>query len=240
MARFTAAEKWGDGWFSNLKPLEKLIFLYLTDKCDNAGFYEINYRIDPFVIGITKEEYEEALKHIKKCYITSNDGQKIWLRNYLKHQKNLPLNPENNAHKQIILFIQSNQTNFEYDFNILAPNKGLFRDLGNVIGKVIGNCKVNGHENLQNPIGSEKTKEAARKAWDDQIWRESTCMGNSLKEADLKKWMAQYNASIMNDVIPNFNEGSYKKMFGGWLQTQKSKGRSISSANTEVDLLRKL
>ena len=65
-------------------------------------------------------------------------------------------------------------------------------------------------------------------------------MGNSLKEADLKKWMAQYNASIMNDVIPNFNEGSYKKMFGGWLQTQKSKGRSISSANTEVDLLRKL
>ena len=58
MARFTAAEKWGDGWFSNLKPLEKLIFLYLTDKCDNAGFYEINYRIDPFVIGITKEEYE--------------------------------------------------------------------------------------------------------------------------------------------------------------------------------------
>lgn len=142
MARFTASEKWGDGWFSNLNPYEKLIFLYLTDKCDNAGFYEINNRIDPFVIGITQQEYEQGLVNIKKCYIKSTDGRKIWLKNYLKHQKNIPLNPENNAHKQIIIFIQSNMEYFEYDFNNLAPNKGLFRGLGNVLGNSKGNSSV--------------------------------------------------------------------------------------------------
>ena len=44
MARFTAPEKWNDEWFSNLKPMEKLVFLYLVDRCDNAGFFEINKR----------------------------------------------------------------------------------------------------------------------------------------------------------------------------------------------------
>lgn len=98
--------------------------------------------------------------------------------------------------------------------------------------------KINGHQ--QEPIGSEATVDAARKAWDDQRWRESTCIGNSIKEPDLKKWMSMYNASIMNDVILNFNVNTYKKMFGGWLQNQKSKGYSVSSGVKELDVLKKL
>lgn len=98
--------------------------------------------------------------------------------------------------------------------------------------------KTNGHK--IEPIGSEKTKDAARKAWEDQGWRESICMGASLKEAELKKWMSSYNASIMNDTIPNFNEHSYKKMFGGWLQTQKAKGYSLPIQTNSVDTLKKL
>lgn len=137
MARFTTAEKWVDGWFSDLKPLDKLIFLYLTDRCDNAGFFEINKRVDAFVIGITEDQYISSLDSIKKSYVTSIDGKKIWLKNYLKHQKNLPLNPSNNAHKQIISYIVSNIDNFKYDFDKLGANKGLFSPLGNVIGNVL-------------------------------------------------------------------------------------------------------
>jgi hypothetical protein len=150
MARFTTAEKWGDAWFSDLKPIDKLIFLYLTDRCDNAGFFEINKRVDSFVIGVTEIEYLASLETIKKSYIKSLDGRKIWLKNYLKHQKNLPLNPDNNAHKQIITFISSNLENFEYDFNKLGANKGLFSPPSNVIGNsnVLGNTiKVKNPEN---------------------------------------------------------------------------------------------
>ena len=40
--RFTDTNKWHDAWFSSLKPLEKLLFNYLCDNCDIAGFIEIN------------------------------------------------------------------------------------------------------------------------------------------------------------------------------------------------------
>ena len=90
------------------------------------------------------------------------------------------------------------------------------------------------------PIGSEATIAAAKKAWDDQRWRESVCMGSSLKEPDLRKWMSNFNASIMNDSFDNFNENKYKKLFGGWLQTQKSKGYSVTTSSPSVDLLKKI
>ncbi|MEX5689660.1 hypothetical protein, partial [Pseudomonas silesiensis] len=77
MARFTAPEKWNDEWFSNPKPIEKLVFLYLVDKCDNAGFFEINKRIDAFLIGITEEEFLTTLRSLKKTYVASIDGRKV-------------------------------------------------------------------------------------------------------------------------------------------------------------------
>jgi len=97
----------------------------------------------------------------------------------------------------------------------------------------------NGSSALE-PIGSEKTKEYARSAWEDKIWREQTCMAQGVKEPELRKWMSMYNASIMNDTIANFNVNSYKKMFGGWVQGQKNKGYTVSSASKEVDVLKKL
>lgn len=89
------------------------------------------------------------------------------------------------------------------------------------------------------PIGSERTMDAARKAWDDQKWREQTCMGNNIGEVDLRKWMSNYNASIMNDYVDDFNEHRYKKMFRGWLQVQVSKGYNVAP-NQKVDNLKKL
>jgi len=38
--RFTASEKWEDLWFSELSNKYKLFWIYLLDKCDNAGVWE--------------------------------------------------------------------------------------------------------------------------------------------------------------------------------------------------------
>ncbi len=40
--RFTETNKWKDKWFRSLDPLEKVLFIYLIDNCDNAGFIEID------------------------------------------------------------------------------------------------------------------------------------------------------------------------------------------------------
>ena len=128
--RFSETDKWQDEWFSELKPFNKLIFLFLVDRCDNAGFFEINARLSSFLIGITIEQFEQGLAGLNKCLIKSNDGKKIWLKNFIQHQKNLPLNPINNAHKQIIFLLNSNKDNFDFDFKNLGANEGLISPLG--------------------------------------------------------------------------------------------------------------
>lgn len=77
-------------------------------------------------------------------------------------------------------------------------------------------------------VGSEKVGKAANEAWTDKFWVDNTCKAHVLTEENLKQWMYQYNASITNDPINGFNAARYKKMFGGWLQTQFNKGYKLS------------
>lgn len=192
MARFTAPEKWNDEWFSNLKPIEKLVFLYLVDKCDNAGFFEINKRIDAFLIGITEEEFLTTLRSLKKTYVASIDGRKVWIKNYLKYQKNIPLNLENNAHKQIIAFILSNKNNFNYDFDYLGANQGLFSPIGK--GNIIGNGKGKVEEG---GTGENFLWEKVVQNFNNDFrWKEKFCRDKSIQILDLEKKMKEFISDL--------------------------------------------
>ncbi len=90
----------------------------------------------------------------------------------------------------------------------------------------------NGNGNIDNNIkevGSEKVQQVANEVWKDKIWLEQSCMAMSLDLDQLKKWMAAFNASISNDTIADFNKSKYKKMIGGWIRKQQSKGVTIDS-----------
>jgi hypothetical protein len=80
--------------------------MFLYENCDNAGVYEINKKFMLFLLGLNEEELRNAIKELKKAYVKSKDDKYIWLRNFLKHQKKLPLNPKNSAHKQIIMLLE--------------------------------------------------------------------------------------------------------------------------------------
>jgi len=101
-------EKWKDLWFSNLSPNGKLLFFYFVENCDNAGFFEVNKKFMLFHTGFNEEQLMDAGIELKKSYIKSKDGTKLWFKNFLKYQKKLPLNLANNMHKQIIMLIQEN------------------------------------------------------------------------------------------------------------------------------------
>jgi len=103
--RFTVIEKWKDAWFQNLEPAEKLLFLYICDNCDCAGVWEINIKLAAFQIGAPPEELASTLKHLESRYI--RHGEKLFVRNFLKHQGNLPFNLKNNAHKGIKIALES-------------------------------------------------------------------------------------------------------------------------------------
>jgi len=54
--RFTETTKWQDPWFRQLSPTAKLLWLYLTDNCDHAGFIELDVASATFHIGSSIKE----------------------------------------------------------------------------------------------------------------------------------------------------------------------------------------
>jgi len=240
MARFTAPEKWNDEWFSNLKPTEKLLFLYLVDRCDNAGFFEINKRIDAFLIGITEDDFLATLRALKKTYVPSLDGRKIWIKNYLKYQKNLPLNPDNNAHKQIITFILSNKENFNYDFNYLGANEGLFSPIGK--GNIKG--KGNGQVIEGGPGETFLWTEVVENFHNDFRWKEKFCRDKKIKLPDLEKKMDDFVSNLelreetkdlkelKNHFTNHFNKNSNGTgTYNGVAKLSPSAGREVANGS---------
>ena len=119
--KFTNTKKWDDVWFSELTLEDKVMFVYLCDMCDIAGFLEINERLIKFHTGI--EDVRGAVKSLSKSVIY-RDGY-IWIMKYIKHQKNLPLNPNNNAHKGIISSMSDRIQSFPEIFDVLPKQDSL-------------------------------------------------------------------------------------------------------------------
>ena len=119
--KFTNTKKWDDVWFSELTMEDKVMFVYLCDMCDIAGFLEINERLIKFHTGI--EDVRGAVKSLSKSVIY-RDGY-IWIMKYIKHQKNLPLNPNNNAHKGIISSMSDRIQSFPEIFDVLPKQDSL-------------------------------------------------------------------------------------------------------------------
>jgi hypothetical protein len=99
--RYTNTDKWNDAWFSSLKPSEKLLFIYLCDNCDIAGFIEFVPKIWALRIGCPEKEVLNTLKGLSRGLYYSESKDCVYIINFLRHQKNFPLNESNQCHKGI-------------------------------------------------------------------------------------------------------------------------------------------
>ena len=96
--RFTDSSKWDKGFFSDLNAKMKLTWLYLCDKCDHAGVWDINIKLLNFQTGesCTIEEIESTFAG--KIYI--KDG-KLLILPFIEFQYG-SLNPNNRVHQSVI------------------------------------------------------------------------------------------------------------------------------------------
>lgn len=95
--RFTDTDKWGKSWFRKLSPKMKLIWFYLLDNCDIAGFWDIDLEAMSFMIGDTislkdLESFEDRLVIF---------GDKLHLKGFTKFQYG-ELNEKNRVHKSVL------------------------------------------------------------------------------------------------------------------------------------------
>ena len=138
--RFTLAEKWQDVWFRKLPPVGKLLFLYMCDNCNLAGIWEVDLEQATFSVGVNIADVQGAFKGLDRSYETLN-GTHIWLKNFLKHQRNLPLNHRNAAHASII--------------NLLLP----YKDLSDSILQLLSTDEIKGlTRGLQSPLSISISK----------------------------------------------------------------------------------
>lgn len=136
--RFTNTGKWADEWFVDLKASEKLMFMYLCENCDSGGFFELSVRKISFDLGITGDEVKATLKGLQRGFVLSIDKRILFLKNFLKHQKNLPLNPLNMAHKGIFKRFENYKNKFDVDLLHLLNNDLLTTDESEIKGASVG------------------------------------------------------------------------------------------------------
>jgi hypothetical protein len=176
--RFTETDKWKDAWFRKLCPNEKLLFIYLTENCNNAGFIEFDVEAVAFQTRLSEDEVLGAIQGLNRgCF--ESDGW-VWIKRFLRHQKNESLNPANNAHKQIIALLNDQVQRFSgnKDFDAFvesegiidyikksAPNEGLNSPTGK--GQVKVKVKVKEEEEVKEEVVVSSTETNA-----DEIYRE--------------------------------------------------------------------
>jgi hypothetical protein len=98
--RFTATEKWDDPYFCELSPTGKLVWIYLLDKCDNAGIYDVNIKNLNFAI---EADYtlEQILDLVGERIKILNGGSKWFIPKFIEFQYG-ELNDECYPHRPVI------------------------------------------------------------------------------------------------------------------------------------------
>lgn len=90
MKRLVETDRWKDAWFMDLHPNAKLLLSYLYDNCDEAGFIDLQYSLWVAQLKMEKEFIVTSLKALKSALL-SDTKKKLFIIDFLKHQKKLPL-----------------------------------------------------------------------------------------------------------------------------------------------------
>lgn len=221
-ARFTETEKWSDPWFQSLPHGAKLLFMYLCDRCNSAGFYEENVRETCFHLGIDNTQYSGALKALERG-IKGASGW-FWIKNFLRHQKNKDLNPNNPAHIRIIRLLQDQLERFEEvsEFRgFIAPIMGLLSPLGNIEG------------NTEERVKREKQK--FTRPTKDELIAEMKVKGVRDSETEAQKFLDHFNSNGWK-IGGKAAMKDWKASVGTWSRNNGIRQQPAKSLPTAADI----
>ena len=101
--RFTDTSKWDRLWFRKLKPIHKILWNFLCDKCDHSGIIDVDIESWEFFIG-TKLDLVTIENEFQKQFLKI-DECRWFLIDFIPFQYNCQiseLNPSNKVHASII------------------------------------------------------------------------------------------------------------------------------------------
>jgi len=110
--RLTDTDKWKKKWFYSLDMKGKLLWFYLLDNCDNAGFIKINAEkiSSDIKTNFTKEEILDSLK---KHLVKINDDL-VWIPKFIQFQYPKGLSQNCKPHQSVIKMLNSQNIDWKY------------------------------------------------------------------------------------------------------------------------------
>lgn len=108
MKRFCDTETWNEDWFLELENEYKLLWFYILDTCDHAGFWRPNKKKFEFLIGkeIDLEKGFKKFNTEKERVLKVND--KWFIIGFIPFQYGRILNLNNKVHKSIYNLLVQN------------------------------------------------------------------------------------------------------------------------------------
>jgi 5-methylcytosine-specific restriction endonuclease McrA len=123
--RFRDTEKWV-GWYRALPPRIKLLFDYITDKCDHAGIFKEDYEVASFCIGetVAQEDVEKYLAH----KVQRVDEDKLFIPSFIEFQYGA-LRDNNSVHVSVIRQLQRYGIQVQVESGYSTDPKAVFQRL---------------------------------------------------------------------------------------------------------------
>lgn len=94
-------DKWRDPWFRRLSPMAKLLWVYLCDICDNAGFVTIDLDLFRMETCLSEANTSKAWLELSTGMDVNESNDTAWLIRFLEVQKCLPLSDSCHPHAKI-------------------------------------------------------------------------------------------------------------------------------------------
>ena len=215
-------------WYQDIKVFHFFLYLLLKANHKDGNWQGVNIKRGQVIIGRTKSSKHTALteNEIRTCIkklkltkeITTKSTNKFTIVTICKYD-----------------FYQSNNYTVDQQLNQQNTSK---TPTNNQPLTTNNNDKNNKEDNTTTAVvemGIVLVKKVANEVWADKKWMASLCIGNGMKMEGAKDWMQQFNLSVSQDDIPDFNARRYKKMFQGWLRVKLGGGQKVTKVKDEKE-----
>jgi len=203
--RFTDTDKWKKPFIRSLEGPYKLLWLYITDDCDHAGIWQVDFDVAQIRIGETVDE-KKALEMFGDRVEVFNEGTKWFIKDFIAFQYG-ELNEKNRLHLSVI--------------NILKKNEiGPYKVLGRGQGKEQGNGQGEGTIQGQGADVVKTKLDVFEELFGDELY--ITDLSLTHKGKDLKQAFDECYSHHSNAPNPPTELWQWRQKLNTWLTIKKS------------------
>ena len=236
--RFTDNQKWSKSWYMDLTLEEKLLWIYMTDSCDHAGIWEVNWKLTSFMVGFQVTQLPEAFN--KQVQVISDN--KLWIKDFCEFQYGT-LNPNSKPHKSVIDKLEK--------YNILTLSKGYTKGIDTLKDKDKDKVKVKVKKDVRfkSPTLDEiinyfkKMKYPDYKNQSEKFFYFYESKGWMVGKNKMKNWhMAagnwnKNNSSNNNNSVVDLSDEKIKKERRAFLSEQRKVEKRSASTEEIKDII---